>query len=240
MGLALILHPVTIDSREANHAELSRALTDRRVPNTVRPLPDNGGGDFRWVVEPETEGQPWLAVTVERKSIADLLTSANDGRLAAFTSTPSTEVALRALLLHGDPISDRQYGHSDMSPEAIDNLLVSVQSEGILVLRAGSGTHALADRLTSFWQWTGKDEHGSYRRPALPATEQVYFSDKERTAVRNLMTIPGWGEQRARDIYRAVGLREVYDSLIRGDTTRLRQVRGVGPNTVKSGIEFLA
>ena len=231
---------MTIDNREANHAELSRALTDRRVPNSVRPLPDNGGGDFRWVVEPETEGQPWLAVTVERKSIADLLTSANDGRLAAFTSTPSTEVALRALLLHGDPVSDRQYGRNDQPPEAIDNLLVSVQSEGILVIRAGSGTHALADRLASFWQWTGKDEHGSYRRPALPATEQVYFSDKERTAVRNLMTIPGWGEQRARDIYRAVGLRAVYEALLAGDGTLLRGVRGVGKRTADAGIAFLA
>lgn len=237
---AIILHPITVDTRERDATQIVRELERQGVPARVAALPDNGGGDFRWLVEPEADGQPWLAVTVERKSVSDLLNSANDGRLAAFTATASSEVAMRFLLLHGDPERDRQHGRNDQSPEAIDNLLVSIQTDGVVVIRAGAGVVPLTSRLASLWRWTGKDDHGSYRRPALPLTESVYFNARERDAVRNLMTLPGWGERRARDIHRALGLRKVYEALLAGDDKDLRTVRGVGAGTISSAIEFLS
>jgi len=237
----MILHSITVDTRERDAQEIASALAGRGVPTRVAALPNNGGGDFRWLVEPETDGQPWLAVTVERKTVSDLLASANDGRLASFTATPSSAVALRVLLLHGDPERDARYSrHDNETPEAIDNLLVSVQTDGIIIIRSANGITALADRLATFWRWTGKDEHGSYRRPALPITEQVYLSQREREAVRNLMSLPGFGERRSRDLYRELGLRAIYEDLLAGEKKRLLGVRGIGKGVVDGGIRFFA
>lgn len=214
-----------------------RALEQLGVPAKHSQLPDNGGGDFRWVLEPEHEGEEWASVTVERKTVSDLLNSANDGRLSAFTSTPSTALALRALLLHGglDAWSER-----DTSPESIDNLLASVQADGIIVLRAAPGTVGLARRLVSFWKWSSKPNHGSYHRPAVPTLTQGYFDPMEKAKVVNLMTLPSIGEQRARDILRMFSVREVYEMLIHGEVAPLRKVRGVGNGVIGDASRFLA
>lgn len=239
----MILHPIQIDDRESDPQKISALLTERHVPNRITRLPDNGGGDFRWVVEPQDDGDPWLSVVVERKTPADLSASAEDGRLSAFTSTPTTEGAVRALLLHGAVATSRKYNNKpDISVEAVDNLLASVQLDGIIVLHALDSPEGLADRLTSFWHWTGKSNHGSYHRPDVPTTQQVYFSEKERNAVRNLMTIPGWGEKRARDVYRHFDsdLAAIYHMILDEELSMmLTQVPGIAKGTVTSARRFL-
>lgn len=224
-----------MDSRESS--EIVVALEKMGAPAKQSQLPDNGGGDFRWVLEPEHDGDEWASVTVERKTTSDLINSAADGRLSAFTSTPSSALNLRALLLHGGVDS---WSGRDHSPESIDNLLASVQADGIIVLRAGNGTESLARRLVSFWKWSGKTNHGSYHRPALPTTEQGYFDMGQKSRVVNLMTLPSIGEQRARDLLHSFSLREIYEMLLHDNTAPMRSVKGVGNGVIGDATRFLA
>ena len=231
-----ILHPITVDSRE--NVEIVSALERLGAPAKHQQLPDNGGGDFRWLLEPDKDGDEWASVTIERKTASDLLNSAEDGRLSAFTSTPSTPLALRALLLHGG--ADVAWGGRHTSAESVDNLLASIQSDGIIVLRAANGTDGLAKRLVSFWKWSGKRDHGSYHRPALPAMVQGYFDPREKIRVANLMTIPSLGEVRSRMLLRKFTLREIYEMLIHENTAPLREVKGVGNGVISDATRFLA
>lgn len=192
------------------------------------------------MAEPKDPSEPWLTVVLERKGVADLLNSANDERLANFTTTPSDERLIRGVLLHGNATHDRQFGRARVEPAGIDNLLVSIQMQGIYVLRADGGLRPLADRLASFWKWTGKDDHGSFLRPGVPKPTRTYFTRGERAAISNLMTLPGVGEERARDLFKTLGsLRAVYEALLSGDIKDMLNVDGIGKGTVDSARRFL-
>lgn len=234
----MLLHPITIDDREKlpSPSERVRELATLDVPAKVGRIP-SGEGDYRWVCEPEHGERPWLVVNVERKSIADLMASANDGRLSNYIDA-TFPGQLRALLVEGDQFKFKSRGRP-WTPEQLDNLLASVQMRGVMVIRAKSD-QTTALRLKDFWKWTGKDEHGSVVQVARPQVSTNYLDEDTKAAVRFLMCLPGWGEKRARAALAKFGsLFELLAAVEAQDYEAFESVEGVSQGLVNKARKFL-
>lgn len=236
------LHQIVVDRREQTPppAATVDALKQLGVSASVGTLPF---GDFRWVVEPEDQSQPWWMVIVERKSTKDLVASTQDGRLAGYVdstggkSPPDNQI--RALLLEGDSEAG-VYGFRgrDWSPEQIEALLFDVQMLGIVVLRSPS-VRTTPARLASFWKWSGKDAHTALLRPALPGISDDYLHPEEKAAVRILMCLPGWGESRARAAIKHFGAPGDVLWALHHEPYEICKVPGIGKGLVDKAKAFL-
>lgn len=237
--MTLILGPIEVDDREPSAEKRVEQFERIGIPARVTHLPNNGGGDYRWLVEPQRDGQTVFVVIVERKTVNDLLSSVTDGRLSEFVNQEPTDRAFRVLLVEGDTTTLSTFGTREWTGDTIDNLLADVQCHGVCVVRSKHESRTV-ERIRSLYVWTGRDEHSTFTRPNLPTTEQRYLIPEERDRVRNLMTIPGWGEVVSRAVQREFPvLGDVYQALLSGDTKALQAVKGMGSGRVKQARAFL-
>ena len=221
------LHPITVDDREPAPEQQVEALKALGVPATVGRIA-NGDGDYRWVVEDDE----WLGVFVERKTISDLVASVKDERLMRFVERTGAN-QVRALLVEGNQF---KLGATRWTPTQLDNLLASVQLQGVLVIRSRDKKYT-AKRVAQFWKWTGKGDHHSLQRPARPQASGSYLDVAERDAVRLLMCLPGFGEKKARAALRECG---TIDRVMRRIGERGGfEARGIGDGMVKTAAEFM-
>lgn len=231
------LYPILVDTREQTPPSAVRVkeLNDRGIPAQLQLLPV---ADYHWAVSFEDSTK---LVFVERKAVPDLLSSEADGRLARFVDEtgglePDRDI-VRAILVEGDTSIFGNYGYRDWTPESIDNLLVSLQSMGVRILRSTS-VRTSADRLASFWKYTGRDDHGSLLRVMRPSISDSYMNPNKKAAVRMLMCLPNWGEQRARAALEYWG--SVHNALeALADAKAYKDVKGVGPGLVKGAADFV-
>ena len=234
------LYSITVDDREQkpSPAERVNELLALGVPASVGRL---GVGDYQWLVSRE-DGST-LYVVVERKAISDLLSSATDGRLSRFIDEtggvePSPEL-WRILLVEGDQFVFGNYGYKEWTPESVDNVLVSMQSLGVTVIRSSSAKQT-ARRLAAFWEYSGRDEHTSLLRVVRPEVTGNYLKPGKKQAVRAIMGLPGWGEQRARAALEGLGSVEaVFQAVMARDYKAFKNVDGVGKGLVENGAQFL-
>lgn len=242
------LHPIAVDYRE--HSQASGKKTDPewwarqlRIAGASANVSSLPVADFRWVLEPEEEGKPWSVVFVERKKMMDLLGSAEDGRLTRFIDEtggldpPANQI--RAVLVEGDQFDPRSAGGREWTAESVDNLLVSLQMAGVLVLRSPD-IDASIERIVDFWKYTGKDSHTSLMRVQLPQPEGGYIDPQQRAAVRILMGLPGWGEARAKAALKEFGsVYSVLVAVLKDEPKGFQGVKGIGPGLVTKAREFL-
>ena len=230
---------MTVDTREKTPSSAVRVkeLQDCGIPAQLGLLPV---GDYTWIVS-DDEGQ--RLVFVERKSISDLLSSAEDGRLTHFIDEtggvePDPSI-IRAILLEGDQFVFGTYGYKQWTPEQVDNLLVSLQSTGVLVMRSSS-VRQTAARLAAFWKYTGRDDHRSLLRVVRPAVSDGYLNPRKKEAVRMLMGLPNWGESRARAAVEQLGsVKEVLEAVMGRDVGAFKEAKGIGKGLVVGAAEFL-
>jgi ERCC4-type nuclease len=182
---------------------------------------------------------------MERKSIRDLIASAADGRIARFWQGAVEEAIdgaeqLNVLLLEGDQFRATGYGDSSWDASRLDNLLLSLQMAGVLVVHTRSSDDC-AERIAALWKYTGKPDRGeSLRRVIGPETEGSYLNPVRRSAVRSLMGIPGWGEARAAAAIGVFGSPAlVLQALLARDYKAFAGVHGVGKGLVDGAAEFL-
>lgn len=244
------LHPIVVDDREKRPAPATRVqeLTDLGVPARVGRVP-NGHGDYRWLCEPEGDGE-WFTVSLERKSVKDLLASVADGRLGRFTNKYNPG-ELRALLVEGDLAHTAQFGAKQWTEEELDNVLASVQTRGVLVIRSKGGA-TTARRIASFWRWTGKQHHDTLdtvQRPQLPsgtASARGNLGNDHRSddsELQFLMGLPGVGYDRAAKLrglrlQHGHNLGRLLDGFRRRDYSYFSGT-GVGRGTVDKAATFL-
>lgn len=234
------LFSITVDNREKTPSAEVRVkeLAVLNVPATVGHL---SVGDYQWLVQ--AEDSTAHLVVVERKSIQDFLSSAADGRLNRFIeetggANPPNGM-IRALLLEGDQFTFSTHGYKDWTPEQLDNLLVSMQSFGVRVLRSHSVARTAA-RLKSFWLYSGREDHNSLLKIVPPEVTGNYLSPTKREAIRALMGLPGWGEKVARTALDAVGsVGGVLDAVRTRDYTRFKDVHGIGKGRIDGAANFL-
>ena len=236
----MILHSIMVDDREKTPSPQRTVdmLNGLGAQANIRHL---DVGDFRWTIE-DVEARKYHNVIVERKSIADFLASVPpDDRLTQFIEktgnlTPP-ENQIRALLLEGDQFQLRNYGTRNWTPETLDDMLVSLQFHGLVILHSADWTQTPA-RLAAFWRWTGRDDHRTFLTPTLPVTQQLYFDREQKDAVRMLMCMPGWGEAKSYSALAEFGsLNKVLDAL--DDEKSMLRVKGVGRGLVQKGRSFL-
>lgn len=191
----MILHPIAVDDREQKPPPQERVAELRKlnVQASVQHLPV---GDFMWAVERDDESI--VTVIVERKSIADFLSSIPPSdRLPRFVQETAKYDCVKALLLEGNQFDFTNRGtYRVVEPDALDNMLADLQTHGIIVIRSKDETKT-AYRLSKFWKWTGEKDHRTFISPIAPTVEHNYLTDEERNFVRVLMCVPGIGEDKA-------------------------------------------
>lgn len=177
-----------------------------------------------------------VSVLGENKTWADFLASAKDGRLAKQVEAMK-KAQIRFLLLEG-PMSEDGGWTVGKAPygrdyDSADNLLASVQAEGIIILHSPSA-RLTPRRLAAFYEWTGKTNHGSWK-DALPTTV-VGGPNKEFNArLSTLLTIRGLGRKRAEQLIKAYGLREsigVTEAGLEEAAVKWLAIKGIGPKLV--------
>lgn len=195
-------------------------------------------GDLTWTAGP-------LMVTTERKSINDFITSAGDGRLARFVQESwglkEGVDHLRVLLLEGDQFRVNTYGEGrEWTPGALDNLLVSLQQLGVVVIRS-KDMFDTATRIVALWKYTGREEHLTLLRTVRPGISGNYMSPKQRARIRFLMGLPGWGEKRAKaaDKHFSGKLGLVLDMVRQREYKAFKNVEGIGKGLVDKAADFL-
>ena len=234
------LHPIVVDNREKTPSP-ERRVEELKALGASASVGFLDVGDYMWIVEPDPEDTlPWMQVVVERKSIQDLMASAADGRLARFAQGVEDDLSMRVLLLEGNQFQFPSYGYRDWSPDQLDNLLVTLQSAGLIVIRS-SDLRNTAKRLVSFWKYTGRSDRGqSLSKVARPEISASYLNPDKREAVRLLTCLPGWGEQRARAAIEHFGtVSAVLDAVRGGSSKEFNDVAGVGKGMVKKAAAFL-
>lgn len=235
------LYPVTVDDREQFPPPEARVaeLTELGVPASVGRL---AVGDYQWMVDYGPAGGYWFVV-VERKSIADFLSSVRDGRLNHFLDLSGGEhpfdSTMRFLLLEGNQFQFNDFGHSPMDKDTLDNALVSMQRLGVVVVRSAHAG-ATAERIARLREYTGRAEHSTFLRVMAPAPAQAYLNPVQKAAVRAIMGLPSWGETRARAALSTLGtVGAVLDALRSRDYKAFAPVKGVGKGLIDAAADFL-
>lgn len=232
------LSPIIVDRREktpAPEVTVSR-LRALGCSAVVGELPV---GDFLWTVTPDA-GNP-TRVVVERKTLSDLMGSLPPSeRITRFIdetggAVPTAGVT-RAILLEGD-LSPIGHGR-EWTPESLDNLFVSIQQLGIVILHS-AGVSATPGRLVSFWDYTGRD-HKTLTQVVRPQPEGIYLNPDKKEAVRVLMALPGLGETKARALIAGFGTAGgAIDAFRRRDYGAFAGVPGVSKGLVNKAADLL-
>ncbi len=236
------LYPVIVDDREQDPPPAQRVaeLEKLGVPAKVGRL---DAGDYHWMVDFGADGGLWFVV-VERKSIADYLSSVRDGRLNLFLDHTGGEEpqsgVMRFLLLEGNQFQYSDYGYNPMEPEALDNSLVSIQRLGVVVVRSPNAG-ATAERLKSLRSYTARLDHTTFLGVAKPTPQQAYLNPQQKERIRAIMCLGvGIGEQRARALdsnFDSVGA--VVDAFRARDYKAFKAVKGIGKGLVDAASDFL-
>lgn len=232
MSEAYKIGPMTIDQQEKKPTPEQRKeqLKALGVPSRIEHL---DVGDYQWVA---TNTNGWTVWTCERKSVKDFIASAEDGRLQRLMDY-KTQQGVRVLLLEGDQFQFYQ-GATEWGPHKIDGMLLSLELEGIVVVRSRAEADT-SDRLAALWRYSGRD-HPTLHKPYKPVPSASYLLPEERDMVRTLMCLPGWGEVKARRALEEFGSVEmVLAKLLVGVPKDFKDVKGVGKILHERGKELL-
>jgi DNA excision repair protein ERCC-4 len=199
---------------------------------TVALVPEAYGCDIMWA-EPVLGG----LVCVQRKEVSDLVKSVGDGRLAKeCQQLLALTVKLAVLVVEGQPhfsnegvlLSQYQY----WTRAQHRSLLRSVQLQGILVDTTDSTADTVA-YIGELAHWAAKEGHHSLERRPKPKGEPTDWGvvTDRRWGMHLLQSVPGIGPGVAADIWDHCGGLPVKLAM---SADELRQIKGVGPKTVKA------
>ena len=195
--------------------------------------------DLAWAVEGE-------AVMFDLKTAEDMVASVEDGRLhAQLTAMKDRKSALCGFILEGTVGDGLVVGRGPRAwpVERFDNLLLSLQTEGAVIIRSAS--QAQSDkRVGAVYDWTRKSEHGSWHAPTKPyhAVKEVYTDRTWRRVIEFLMGLPGMGEQRANDLVDRYPLHDILGTTpegLREAMKRWSSTPGIGNKTAQEWHDFL-
>lgn len=191
--------PIVIAKDEERH----NGLIERLKLYDVLGVPGGIPVDYAWAAH----GVPIMG---DNKTPQDLIASALDGRLHNQIQAMKEAKALGFILVEGEWSQDGGHTVGDVTHgwtwDQFDNLLFSLQTEGILV------AHVVAEaltpkRLASLYTWTTKDRRGSWHTPVpLLPPAQDFFDKEYRKRVGMMMSLPSMGADRASKLVHGYGL----------------------------------
>ena len=227
-------HKMTVDDREPGYEDICQRLNRRRVPAEAGRLET---GDYSWIIERDDLLPPYVKFIVERKTPQDFVNSVADGRLGRFVDNEPVPHIVRVILLEGNQkkLAKSGFGWQETT---MDNALLECQMRGVYVTSCQEGK--VVERLVSIWEWSHKPHHRAIVRPALPDISNGYEDADEKRAIRFLMGLPGWGEFRARAVFRSMGsLRVCIEAIQQRDYKAFRTIHGVGKATIDAAADFI-
>jgi Fanconi anemia group M protein len=201
------------------------------IPDAVSsPVPERYGADFLISARGLTAG-------VQRKTLNDLISSLEDGRLAH-------EVRRLARLDVSVLAFENPYGFDNWSPLAMRytpqqvlRLLFSIQAEGVWVFRTPS-VAGTADLIRELAAWLAKGEHLSMRTRPKDVDRDGWGRATDRDwAVFLLQGFPGVGPVLAEAIYDRFGRVPLAWTCTEKE---LREIQGIGPKRARELIRCLA
>lgn len=168
-------------------------LLRQNIKALTGPLPV----DYGWAANGKS-------VLGENKTALDLIASASDGRLHRQMESLK-KADLGFIMLEGG-LSVDGYTVGSWTYEAFDDLLMSLQCEGVVVVHSPYAS-ATARRLAALYRWTQKEKHGSWHEPIafLPPLEDI-GDDDYRSRIGMLMHLPKCGPNKATKLVREFGL----------------------------------
>ena len=179
------------------------------------------------------------------KTAADLIASVADGRLHNQTAAMHQAKAWFPFILLVGPISKDGitvgYGTHAWAIERFDEMLVSLQEEGIYTPLAASEARVVP-RIASLYMRLGKGVRGSWHAPVKRRPDQNQYYDRTyRDQVSLLLALPGMGETRAEALLRDNTLMEIIgqteESLAIARARWVKQ-RGIGQKLAADWEEF--
>lgn len=188
--------------------------------------------DTRIDIMPERIGGDYIVgegvCGIQRKTEADLIASANDGRLADELRRLA-DMPEQVLLIEGQERweADGRHPHRrGWSLTGFENQLITVQRSGVVVVRTNGHLHT-ARRIVELDEYYRQREHTSLlirpRSTPEPVPDEVWF----------LQGLPGVGHKRAQKIYETLGLPLAWTC----DVFDLVEV--LGPTVGTKAFEFL-
>jgi ERCC4-type nuclease len=212
--------------------DLIGELTKRGIPALEGAIPV----DYAWVAN----GVPIMG---DNKTPADLIASAQDGRLHEQTRAMKEANAFGFILIEGawgDGYTVERWTYDQFA-----DLVMSVQLEGIKIDLSPEAS-ATPRRLASLYRWTHKEQHGSWHTPVplLPAGYD-YGDEDYRWQVGMIMHLGGkgggCGPDKAEKLIRAFGLRGTLGITEDDETLKKRwmTIRGVGKTLTDKWIRWV-
>lgn len=180
------------------------------------------------------------------KTAEDMIAAVDDGRL--FRQMQAMRE--RDCLIYGFILEDNLtedgitvgYGTHSWSFERFDNLLASLQAEGAMIVRSASQERT-PQRLLQLYKWSGKEEHGSWQRPAPHRTLNNRYTDRIwRAHVEMLMGLPGLGENKANALLDRFSLMDILGVSPEGlaaAQARWLQIPGIGKKLAAGWATFI-
>ena len=230
--------PVLVAADEDRSTHIVSALAGYNVPAVaVNDLPV----DYMWTVD-------GLPVMGDRKTPADLIASAQDGRLfdqiLSMQERGANPYFILVELTSGMDSLDGGYtvGYNAHAWgfDDYEDLIFSVQVVGGAKVTRSPTAALTPRRLAALWRWLDKTEKGSWRAPVIPRpSEPIYFDREYRSKVAMLMTLPLCGEKKANLIKEELTLAEFFSMDLETATARWKTFKGVGPKIINEWIRFL-
>lgn len=225
------LSPIVIETHENAKTDLAARLGRLNLKTVVGPL----AVDLAWTASGRS-------VMGDNKTPSDLIASVQDGRLHKQMEAAKA-ADIRFVNIEGswsrDGMTVGQAGHA-WTWEAFNNLVASLQVEGIVVLHSPSQEET-PRVLKAFYEWTDRD-HGSWHQPERFFPTKADYADKDfYLKVGMLMHLPDCGQKRAEALINAYGMRGVLGI---ADLTEAKErwlaIKGIGPKLANKWYDFLS
>lgn len=196
-------------------------LSPRAADWEISSLPERRGVDYLW----RGAGRWW---GVQRKTLADLLASCEDGRLTREIGQMRAMITMPMLAVEGH--TARMAGFSAQA--SIERRLLSIQGQGIGVRTFRDAAELMA-WIGVFYDWSKSESHETAMTLPKPRNDWGRPSNEDWQA-HVLMSLPGIGPKLARVIVKHLGGHPVRVTATREE---LMSVPGIGPGTAKRILE---
>lgn len=222
--------PVLVDDREpqAYRTTIGKLMFESNIDVQAAHLET---GDYLWLND---NGE---RVCVERKTIADFLSSINDGRWGKQMSHLK-DFDFPIVLLEGNIryVADGtvdydragRYGKSTPNLDGFENLLLTIQLQGIRVTRCGEGAANVARRLRNLYSYTSREHNSATSRQRRTSPIRA---NATRPSAAFLTGLPGLGTTAANRLLTRFGdITGVIEAIKSGKAVT---VEGIGPTRQK-------
>lgn len=231
-----------IDRREPVNHPIIVADVKRELPMKTE-IKHMDFGDYAWAANHLRDGSP-IMVGLELCTVSDLIEKVNTGRLSYQLGNMLKTYDVSYLFVESTPVADRDGyvkipgGVQACTFERLSYILNGAQAHGVKVIY-GQGREFAGHHLAQIYRYWQRDpeSHKFFRPvPVLRSDFNIPLGESLDVRVLTAMSIPGVGEQRARDALLSLGSLMAF--FLAGED-RLAKIPGWGPVTARKVWQYI-